>query len=47
MPDDAALNINATGSGTFDNPSIKIDGKLSGGTFKAQTAWRRRHKCLY
>ena len=36
MPDDAALNINATGSGTFDNPSIKIDGKLSGGTFKGK-----------
>ncbi|MDI6743762.1 MAG: translocation/assembly module TamB domain-containing protein [Thermodesulfovibrionales bacterium] len=36
MPDDAVLNVNATGSGTFDNPSIKIDGKLSGGTFKGK-----------
>ena len=36
MPDDAVLNINATGSGTFDNPSITINGKLSGGTFKGR-----------
>ncbi|MEK7683202.1 MAG: translocation/assembly module TamB domain-containing protein, partial [Nitrospirota bacterium] len=36
MPDDAVLNINATGSGTFDNPSMTINGKLSGGTFKGR-----------
>ncbi|MBI1810910.1 MAG: translocation/assembly module TamB domain-containing protein [Nitrospirae bacterium] len=36
MPDDAVLNINATGSGTFDNPSITINGQLSGGTFKGK-----------
>ena len=36
MPDDAVLNINAAGSGTFDNPSITINGKLSGGTFKGK-----------
>ncbi|MCX5717984.1 MAG: translocation/assembly module TamB domain-containing protein [Nitrospirae bacterium] len=36
MPDDAVLNVKARGSGTFDNPSITIDGKLSGGTFKGK-----------
>ena len=36
MPDDAVLNINAAGSGTFANPSITINGKLSGGTFKGK-----------
>lgn len=36
IPDDAVLNINAAGSGTFDNPSITINGKLSGGTFKGK-----------
>jgi len=34
IPDDAVMSINAAGSGTFDNPSLKIDGKLSGGTFR-------------
>jgi translocation and assembly module TamB len=36
MPDDAVLNVKAGGSGTFDNPAITIDGKLSGGTFKGK-----------
>ncbi|MDP3049293.1 MAG: translocation/assembly module TamB domain-containing protein [Thermodesulfovibrionales bacterium] len=36
IPDDAVLNINAAGSGAFDNPSITINGKLSGGTFKGR-----------
>ncbi|MFA4829908.1 MAG: translocation/assembly module TamB domain-containing protein, partial [Thermodesulfovibrionales bacterium] len=36
MPDDAILSISAEGSGTFDNPAIKINGKLSGGTFKGK-----------
>ena len=36
MPDDTILSISAEGSGTFDNPAIKINGKLSGGTFKGK-----------
>ena len=36
MPDDAILSVSAEGSGTFDNPAIKINGKLSGGTFKGK-----------
>jgi len=36
MPEDAVLNVQAAGSGAFDNPSITINGKLSGGTFKGR-----------
>jgi translocation and assembly module TamB len=33
---DLSLSLNAEGSGTFDNPVIKLNGKLSGGTFKGR-----------
>ena len=35
-PDDAVLSIGADGTGTFDNPSINLSGRLSGGTFKGK-----------
>jgi len=36
MPDDSMFSVNAYGSGAFDNPSISLKGKLSGGTFKGK-----------
>jgi len=36
IPVDAVLSIKASGSGAFDNPSVTVSGKLSGGTFKGR-----------
>lgn len=37
MPDDSILSVRAEGSGTFENPAITINGKLSGGTYKGKS----------
>jgi translocation and assembly module TamB len=36
MPDDAIIQIQSEGSGTFQNPTIKLTGKIMGGTFKGR-----------
>jgi autotransporter translocation and assembly factor TamB len=36
MPDDAVVSMRSEGSGTFDNPSINLSAKVSGGTFKGR-----------
>lgn len=36
IPDDAVLNVIAKGAGTFDNPDITLNGRLSGGTFRGK-----------
>ncbi|MBI4690808.1 MAG: translocation/assembly module TamB domain-containing protein [Nitrospirae bacterium] len=37
VPEDSVLSISAEGTGTFDNPDININGRLSGGTFKGKS----------
>ncbi len=37
MPQDAVLSLEAEGRGTFDNPVINLNGRLSGGTFKGKS----------
>ncbi len=34
MPEDVALSLQAEGHGTFDNPFVTLDAKVSGGTFR-------------
>ncbi len=36
LPVDAVLSMVAEGSGTFDNPAINLNGRLTGGTFKGK-----------
>ncbi|NWF76562.1 MAG: translocation/assembly module TamB domain-containing protein [Nitrospirae bacterium] len=36
MPDDAIMTIKSEGSGTFDNPYLKLNAKILGGTFKGK-----------
>jgi hypothetical protein len=36
MPEDAILSLRSEGSGTFDDPSITLDAKVVGGTFKGR-----------
>jgi autotransporter translocation and assembly factor TamB len=36
MPSDAVLNLEASGSGTFENPLINLNANLSGGTYKGR-----------
>jgi hypothetical protein len=37
MPEDAVLSLQSEGHGTFENPTITLNAKASGGTFKGRT----------
>ena len=36
MPDDAVVTLESAGKGTFDNPSLTLTAKVSGGTFRGK-----------
>ncbi len=36
MPDDTVLSLQSEGHGTFDNPAVTVNARISGGTFKGR-----------